>query len=237
MHPSGAGRDVVTDPSVLDFDMLQTGHGDYRSIPRTVQQVVAAYEREPRMPVIESEVCYEGIMQSCRQDIQRFMFWTSILNGCCGFTYGANGIWQVNRPEQPFGPSPHGRAWGDTPWREAMQAPGGEQVGVGAQTLRDLPWHELEPHPEWITPRWTEEDYHAPSAAGAGRLRLYYMPNSWETPTLLALGSGARYRATLIDPATGERHERPSVVADSSGEHKLEKFPEQRDWVLLLERA
>jgi len=95
IHPSRSSRDVVRDPSVLDFEMVQTGHGDYRSIPNTLKTVAAAYRREPTMPVVEAEVCYEGIMQSCRQDIQRFMFWSTLLNGCCGFTYGANGIWQV----------------------------------------------------------------------------------------------------------------------------------------------
>ena len=80
VHPSRAGRDVVTDPSVLDFDMLQTGHSDYASIPRTVKEVTKARDREPLMPYINSEVCYEGILGRSRHDIQRFMFWASVLN-------------------------------------------------------------------------------------------------------------------------------------------------------------
>ena len=79
--------------------------------------------RDPRMPVLAGEVCYEGIMEASRQEIQRFMFWTCILNGAGGHTYGANGIWQVNTREQPFGPSPHGRSWGDVPWDVAARTP------------------------------------------------------------------------------------------------------------------
>jgi hypothetical protein len=190
------------------------------------------------MPVVESEVCYEGIMETCREDIQRFMFWTTTLNGCCGFTYGANGIWQVNLPGKPFGPSPHGRTSGDTPWRKAMQMPGGAQVGAGARVLRDLPWHELKPHPEWISPRWSEQEYDAPSLASAtGRVRVFYMPNSWETPTLKMLEPGVRYRATLVNPSTGEKHAHETVTAPASGDYKLPILPQQRDWVLILERA
>ena len=238
IHPSRSGREVVRDGSVLDFDMLQTGHGDYRSIPSTLQQVAEAYTREPRMPVVQSEVCYEGIMQSCREDIQRFMFWSSILNGCCGFTYGANGIWQVNRPEAPYGPSPHGRTWGNTPWREAMQLPGGRQVGIGAEILRTLPWHRLEPHREWIDPHWSDREYRAPSAAGVpGELRVFYMPTQWDPPLLRQLEQGVRYIARLVNPSTGAAHELPPVQADGAGEHRLEHFPELRDWILILERS
>ncbi len=238
IHPSRSAREVVTDPAVLDFDMLQTGHGDYRSIPRTVQQVTQAYDRSPPMPVIEAEVCYEGIMQTCREDIQRFMFWTSILNGCCGFTYGANGIWQVNLPNQPYGPSPHGRSWGDTPWIEAMKAPGGAQVGIGARVLRGLDWQEMTPHPDWISPRWTEQDYAGPSAAGIpGRLRVHYVPNAWDTPTLKGLEPGVRYEAELVNPSTGEVSDRSSVVGDAQGDYRVPTWPQQRDWVLVLKRS
>lgn len=238
IHPSSSGRDVVRDASVLDFDMLQTGHGDYRSIPRTIQLVAEGYARQPRMPVVEGEVCYEGIMESCRQDIQRFMFWTTMLNGCCGFTYGANGIWQLNRPGEPYGPSPHGRTWGDTPWREAMQAPGGRQVGIGSKILRELPWHRMEPHPEWVEPHWSEQDYRKPSAAGVpGEFRVVYLTAEWNPPKLKALEPGLRYQAVLHDPSTGRAHPITAIEGDAVGESQLPTPPSQRDWVLTLTRV
>ena len=107
--------------------MLQTGHGGYESIPNTVDKVRAAVARAPHMPVVDGEVCYEGIVEASRQEIQRFMFWACMLSGAAGHTYGANGIWQVNRAEQPYGPSPHGTSWGDTPWKEAYRLPGSTQ--------------------------------------------------------------------------------------------------------------
>ena len=48
------------------------------------------------MPVLIGEVCYEGIQEASRQEVQRFMFWSALLSGTAGHTYGANGIWQVN---------------------------------------------------------------------------------------------------------------------------------------------
>ena len=236
VHPSRAGRDVVTEPSVLDFDMLQTGHNDYASIPRTVTEATKARDRKPLMPVINSEVCYEGILGRSRHDIQRFMFWASVLSGTCGHTYGANGVWQVNLPDRPFGPSPHGRNWGNTPWREAASYAGSGQLGASAKMLRRLPWHEMEPHPEWVTPHWTSENYELPYAAGIPRrLRIVYVPTMWDPPKLRALEPGVNYRATLFNPSSGEENDLGRVQADGRGEHKLGFFPYQRDWVVVLE--
>jgi len=67
------------------------------------------------MPVLVGEVCYEGIMEANREEIQRPLFWGCMLSGAAGHTYGANGIWQVNIKEKPSGPSPHGISWGALP--------------------------------------------------------------------------------------------------------------------------
>ncbi len=238
IHPSRSSRDIVRDSSLLDINMLQTGHHDYRSIPNTLARVSEAYKQKPVMPVIESEVCYEGIMTSCRQDMQRFMFWSTILNGCCGFTYGANGIWQVNQQNKPYGPSPHGRAWGNTPWQEAMNYPGGKQIGIGAQVLRSLPWHQIEPHPEWVEPHWNKKGYQNPSAAGIpGKLRIIYTPALWNPPRLVHLEKGVAYKMRLINPSSGEVTEIGLIQADKNGQHQPKFFPEQRDWVIILERS
>jgi hypothetical protein len=235
MHPSRAGRDVVTDPAVLDFEMLQTGHGDYRSLPNTVREVVKNYEREPRMPVIQSEVCYEGILGRCRQDIQRQMFWVSVLNGCCGFTYGANGIWQVNVTGKPFGPSPHGNNWGSTPWWDAAQFPGSGQLGRFAKLLRTLPWERMQPQPDWVEPRWSERDYDMPCAAGIPReLRLVYIPSMWQQPKLRGLEPGLRYRMTMVHTETGEESYLGEAWDQGGGECPLPLFPEKRDWLVIL---
>jgi hypothetical protein len=190
------------------------------------------------MPVINAEVCYEGILGRSRQDIQRFMFWVSVLSGACGHTYGANGVWQVNLLGDPFGPSPHGRTWGNTSWQEAAQYPGGREVGAGAQLLRRYPWHRIEPHPEWTEPHWSPENYELPYAAGIpGELRIIYIPTMWNPPKLRLLEKDIKYRATLFDPSTGEDHHLGLVSGGSSGEFALSHFPVQRDWGLILQRV
>src|SRR5208282_2861517 len=56
IHPSSSARLCVTDPSLLDFDMLQTGHNDRQSVPNTIEKVQASLAASPQMPVLIGEV-------------------------------------------------------------------------------------------------------------------------------------------------------------------------------------
>lgn len=238
IHPSTSARDTVEDADVLDFDMLQTGHGDRQSLPNTVNLVTRAWKTEPRMPVIEGEVCYEGIGAQCREEVQRLMFWTCLLSGAAGFTYGANGIWQINRRDRPYGPSPHGMAWGHTPWNEAVGLPGSTQLGIARQLLERYSWWEFEPHPEWIEPHWTPENYALGYAAGIpGTVRVFYWPCMWGLPVVKGLEQDARYRAFLFNPVDATEVDLGTVEPDKSGDWRLPvaRPPIYQDWVMVLE--
>ena len=236
IHPSASARNCVEDQSVLDFEMLQTGHSDRQSIPNTVRLVCEGRRREPTMPVVNSEVCYEGILEASREEIQRFMFWACMLSGAAGHTYGANGIWQVNRPGQPFGPSPHGRSWGDRPWEEAMQLPGSGQLGLAKALLMEYQWWKLEPHPEWVEPHWNEKDYMLPFAAGIpGKLRILFLPTRWDPPKVKMLEAGRAYRAFFFDPRNGRRKPLGEALGDANGDWQVPIPPAVADWVLVLE--
>jgi hypothetical protein len=152
IHPSDMSRKAVEDPTVLDFEMLQTGHGDRASIKPTLAMVKASRAAQPTMPTVNAEVCYEGILGTCPAPLERFMVWSCLLSGTAGHTYGANGIWQVNRREQSFGASPHGGDYGTTPWDEAMALPGSRQTGLARKLLERFDWWRFEPHPAWVAP-------------------------------------------------------------------------------------
>lgn len=247
IHPGDHGRDQINDPSLLSFDMLQTGHSDRLSLSSTLDTVSDAYAKEPIMPFINSEVCYEGIGEACRQEVQRLMFWSSVLNGAAGHTYGANGIWQVNTREKPYGPSPHGMSWGDLPWEEAYQLPGSAHVALGKRILEKLEWQSFEPHLEWVSPCWTKSDqfmsYYAPSAAGIpGKVRVIYMPSFTWSLTVKSLEEDLSYHAYLVSPIDGHIVEVGNVTGDANGEWELalgnppwKMMPIFQDWVLILE--
>ncbi len=47
------------------------------------------------------EYCYEGHMQTAFQDVQRYVFWASMLSGSGGLTYGAAGVWHASVEGDP----------------------------------------------------------------------------------------------------------------------------------------
>lgn len=237
IHPSDTARDSVEDPAVLDFDMLQTGHGDRKSYPNTIDKVTGELSRHPRMPVLVGEVCYEGILDENRQEVSRFVFWASLLSGVAGHTYGADGIWQINTPEQPYGPSPHGRSWGGPSWDVAAQLPGSRQLGLAKRFLTRFEWWRMEPHPEWVEPHWSKQDYQLPYAAGIpGKLRIVFVPPMWEPPTLKRLEPGLSYQAFFFDPRTGKEQPIGDATPDTEGSWKSPITPTFEQWAIVLEK-
>lgn len=153
LHPTGIGpltsRHSTDDPALLGFDMLQTPHGRQEAVPVTIYTVRNSYAAAPTLPVIDGEASYEMLGDNLPTEWTRRMFWICMMNGAAGHTYGANGIWQCNRPGQPHGNSPWGGGYGKIPWNEAMHLPGSQQEGFGKRFLEQFSWQDFRPHPEW----------------------------------------------------------------------------------------
>ncbi|HEV2273222.1 MAG TPA: DUF4038 domain-containing protein, partial [Acidobacteriaceae bacterium] len=236
IHPSSSSRLCVDDPAVLDFDMLQTGHSSWKSVPNTVETVQRSLAASPTMPVLIGEVCYEGIQGSSRQEIQRFMFWSAILSGTGGHTYGANGIWQVNTRQQAYGLSPHGHSWGGPPWDIAAQLPGSEQLGIGKKLLMRYSWWKLVPRPDMVEPRWSKEDYWQPFAAEIpGEAVLVYAPSFGKKPVVSKLQPGT-YKAFFFNPSDGTEAPIGDITPDQSGRWNGAEVPIFQDWLIVLEQ-
>ncbi len=156
IHPTGIGRlsarNAMDDLSLIDIDMLQTPHGQRDAVAPTVKTMQDSYKDKPVMPIINGEAAFEMLGDSLPTEWTRRMFWLCMMNGAAGHTYGANGVWQVNRKNDPHGPSPHhhgGTGYGKIPWDEAMDLPGSRQVALGAKLFQQYPWPKFQPHPEW----------------------------------------------------------------------------------------
>jgi len=215
--------------------MLQTGHDDRKSAPNTIEVVNRSLAASPTMPVVIGEVCYEGIQEASRQEVQRFMFWAAILSGNGGHTYGANGIWQVNTREKPYGLSPHGHSWGGPAWDIAAQLPGSGQLGLAKGLLTRYSWWKLEAHPEMVDPHWEKPNYWQPFAAQIpGEAVLVYAPSTTEAREIRNLKPGT-YRAFFFNPTNGVETEIGSVSPDAAGSWKIAEVPIFQDWVVVLE--
>jgi hypothetical protein len=153
IHPTAikryTARHATDDETLLDFDMLQVCHAQNEAVGLAVGAVRESYAATPRMPVLNGEPCYEMLMGTITAPWPRRAFWSCVLNGAMGHTYGGNGIWQFNQPGIPHGASPHGGNYGNTPWQEAMHFSGSTHCALGKKLLLRFPWEKFEPHPEW----------------------------------------------------------------------------------------
>ena len=238
VHPSWMvpARASLADASLVDFDMLQTGHSGYTSLVPSVEAMQEAVSQEPRIPVLNSEVCYEGIMGASGAQIQRFMFYTCMLSGACGHTYGANGIWQFNREGDPYGDSPSGWSWGGDPWNVCMRYPGSAQMGLGRGLFERYEWWRMRPCPDRVKPRWSEDNYRAAYAAEIpGQALICYVPHGWPV-TVNGLGEQP-YTAYYFDPVTGEQVDIAQVAPAVDGVWEAPKPPSRQDWVLVVAEA
>ena len=226
MHPGDSARNSVTDETVIDFDMLQTGHGDWDLARGAIPKLKAAWARTPPMPAMIGEYCYEGHMQTAFQDVQRYVFWAGTLSGAAGLTYGAAGIWHAGVEGDPG----TANVYDLTTWKEGMNYPGSTQLGIGKKLLEQYPWARFEPHPEWATGCF---------AAGIpGGMRVIYRPKrgiyDWSGITVNNLVPGLPYTAFFFDPATARRFDQ-GVVTTPSGSWNTPNVPSPQDWVLVMQ--
>lgn len=238
IHPTQNGHEQIEDETLLDLDMLQTGHGGPTSIVPTMLQVRKAVERR-KLPVINSEACYEGICGSSYADVQRYLFLSNIFLGACGHTYGANGIWQLNAIGHPYGVSPHGAHWGNMPWQEAYQLPGSLHIGLCKQYLTRFDWWRFEPHPEWVEQPCSGEAMDGHFAVGIpGEVRLIFKPNFggdfWGAIEIRHIEPNVIYHAERMNPITGEVTGLGPVTPDESGTWRTPRIDAFQDWIFTL---
>ena len=240
IHPTSNGHEQIDDETLLDLDMLQTGHSGPMSLVPSMNQIKKAVDRK-KLPVINAEACYEGICSSSYADVQRYLYWSNFMLGTCGHTYGANGIWQLNTKEKPYGVSPHGAHWGDRPWDEAMELPGSFQIGMAKKFITKFDWWRFEPHPEWIENPCSYNAMDGSFSVGIpGEVRIIFKPfyggSFWGEDRIYGIEKDAVYRAFYFNPVTGEETDLGIVAPDENGTWVTPRVNAFQDWVVALVR-
>ena len=228
IHPTAinsySSHHATDDPSLLDFDMLQTPHGQEGAAEGALKQMIESYAVSPHTPVIDGEAAYEMLGDSLPTRWTRAMFWICMMSGAAGHTYGANGIWQNNRPGDPHGNSPHGGNYGKISSQDAMNLPGSTQLALAKRLFEQYPWFRFQPHPEWA--RYEESE----SATLEGSDWIWFPEGN---PAEDAPVATRFFRATLdVSSAEVIADARLILTADDAANVYLngEKVGETRDW-------
>ncbi len=227
-------RSSITKPELLDFDMQQTGHGNVAS--QQAAQALDGWRDKPVMPVMSGESRYEAlaIPKPLPAEAPRQAFWAHAVNsGLAGHTYGANGIWQLNGINKPYGKSPGGNNWGTTPWNEAMKLPGSTQIGAARKLIESIPgWNSFQPAPEMIT-QWTASDTAVLAVTAGNQSALAYLPSPG-TIAITLPAHGQQYRAFWFNPITVVKEKTFTITTDASGKITATSPTAKQDWVLVL---
>lgn len=243
LHCRRTSWDDTTNPELLDFHMTQAGH--LPNAPKIAIELLAVgRDRYPDKVIINAEPPYEGHAGTNWSDVQRYSFWSSMLSGASGYTYGAAGVFQANDRDRPTGNRPDGGAFDHVFWDDAIHFDGARQIAKGHELLVSLGHHLFEVHPEWasVTLRSGHEAYPMPlrpySAGIPGKVRVIYLPlrwYHWNGPLVRDLEPGVRYKAAYLETDSLKRHEIGIVSGDANGEWTGPTLPHMYDWVLVME--
>jgi hypothetical protein len=250
VHPCPAfnysSTEALQGDESLDFIWLQTGHADVNVVKATLGALNKA-QRDSKLPVINSEVCYEGIAGGSPALLQRYLFWTHLLQGAAGHTYGAQGIWAFHDDET----SP-GAMWGWIPWQEASQLPGANQLGLAAKYLRSIHWNGFTPANDSMKINADLDHPHRPWAGTTGDNLIAYFPAvsmapaeigiSIELATIVfqKLKKCSTYSMQIINPRDGKIVREEKIDSDIDGEWNFKSkniaspLPTMEDWIISL---
>jgi hypothetical protein len=243
----GAGRSPCTPGGTLGttprIPLRQPGHNG-QAPKRALDDISKGKSLYPGKIIINAEPPYEAHGGTNLADVQRYSFWSSMLTGYGGFTYGAAGIFQANDRDRPTGRRPDGGAYDSIFWDDGIKLIGAEHLARGNALLKELGVEQFETHPEWATSvlRFDPDAYpwpvHAFAAGIPNKVRVIYVPlrfHHWEGPLVHAIEPGVRYKAAYVETDTMRRHELGVISGDGNGAWQAPTLPHMFDWLLVLE--
>ncbi|QGQ94997.1 DUF4038 domain-containing protein [Paenibacillus psychroresistens] len=227
-HPVHKSGDTYHQASWLDFNMVQSGHGNNQDTAFLF--VRDEWNRNPPKPVLNAEPCYEQHPLRDKEhpfdryDVRRAC-WRSVMEGSItGVTYGADGIWHwarsgevhLNRSAAEY-----------ISWQEALQLPGALDLVRMKQLLMKLPWYSLEPSSERLLSE--QQSYISVAASKDGKLLLAYLPE--KGPIRLDISSlDSSIRAIWWEPGSGDQ-----VAAEAIMDNEFSSSsPFQQDALLII---
>lgn len=205
-HPPGgrSSSEYFHSAEWLDFNMMQTGHS--RNSPN-YDKIAHDYVLAPIKPVLDGEPGYEDHPESFDPkngylndyDVRKAAYW-AVFAGACGHTYGCHDIWQFLDTTR-FAPVTAAR----TPWREALQLPGANQMRHLRALMESRPFLSRIPGQSLLVsdPGAGGDHLQATSDVDGGYAFVYSATGQPFTVDTASL-SGETLAAWWYDPRTGQ---------------------------------
>lgn len=217
----------------LATNMLQSGHGAKDLANHA--KIAADYARTPAKPCLDGEPRYENHPVDWKPekgwfddfDVRQAAYW-AVFAGAHGHTYGCHDIWQFWAP----GRKPISSA--RTPWTEALEFPGANQMKHLRALIESRDPLSRVPDPRLVPEPGKGAD-HVRATRGKGYAYVYIPTGKPTTVALEALES-PELKASWFDPRTGASTDIGVVPAAGSREFTPPTSGRGHDWVLVLLR-
>lgn len=239
--------DYYQDEDWFDFTLNQAGHGDYPISARYYRDYRAKY---PNKPFIEGEALYEGV-SSLEENGSRIVdaammrraAYLSIQLGGCGYTYGAQGIWDTVWDKSESAPFTIFNL-GKRTWIDGIDAEGGCQMTYLRDFYENVKFAQLAPSPGCY-----KTDMGFTDDTLFGMFAPYVSADNDMSTVVLYFSSSSRssqngakirylqnrsYTAEWFDPRTGEYTAFADDVRPLNGEWTVPEKPSSEDWLLLI---
>ena len=225
----------------LDCTLFQGGHG--KTIDRD-RYYDFYFDPKVTLPQVEGEANYEHLFEGSLEhqanlvttDAMREKAYQAMQCGCCGYTYGANGVWQATWSDERTG---NQTVYGNTPWYVGIELPGGDQLSHWKAFYSALAWPTLRPRPAcddfmtWNAMLPADKCPAVASDPAASVVVVYFYRGQPFSGTLKHLQNGP-YTARWFDPRSGTYTTISPAVVPRGGVWNTPPSPDDGDWVLLL---
>jgi hypothetical protein len=229
--PATSSGEFFHNETWLDFNMIQSGHAIDNA---NYERITEDYFRKPIKPTLDAEPCYEqhpvkhdyqkGTFSAW--DVRRRGYW-SVLAGACGFTYGGNGIWQMDKPDR-IGQKTHFKDY----WYDALHYEGGTQMQHLRKFAETYQWTTWIPDSTLLNSPIGRTDDRVQSVRTVGGDHFFHYITNGRTIALKALPLGKWFYA-WFDPRTGtlSRQKKVKSVIFSAPPNGI-----GADWVLVVSK-
>lgn len=229
------------DEDWFEFTLNQAGHGDFVVSVNDYKDYMKQYGDKP---FVEGEALYEFCStleengtRLCTADMLRRVAYLTIQVGGCGYTYGAQGIWDIYWEKGD--PQRIGAVFNkfEVPWYEAIEGIGGEQMGYMKKFYMEQKFWELYPY---VTKDDAQGDPFGKKmplitvSKDASRWVFYYPEASRKNSELQGFNN-ATYEMKWFDPKTGKYGEVQEITIDNNT-WKFPNKPTFNDWVLVMKQ-
>ena len=195
--------DLYAGEKWYDFALTQGAHGDAPFYPEMYSEF---REKYPKLPIVEGECLYEGATSNemftrvITPQMMRTIAWMNFQTGGCGYTYGCNGVWELQ-----WEAGKGGIGWGDMAWWDGLELPGADQLTLMRDFYEQVGWQKLRPIQGLLEHRGFGDGKGVLAAAdeNTDTVVVYFLPAAGKVCTLHGLAHKS-YTARWFNPETGE---------------------------------